>query len=116
MLGPDFQLQLSNLQVPILLQLPELKDYLFILLALMPQLVFKLSNLPLLLIFPIGQVLDFALVHISYVLFGKTKFFSLTTLQIFDFVCVLVIEFVFDLVVGGQDAVHVLLSLLFGFE
>jgi len=69
-----------------------------------------------LLVLPLGQVLDLALVNVDERLLGELKLLRLAVLQLLDFLRVLDLEFGLDIVVGTEHTVHVLLSLLLGVE
>lgn len=68
------------------------------------------------LVLPLGQVLDLALVNVDERLLGELKLLRLAVLQLLDFLRVLDLEFGLDIVVGTEHTVHVLLSLLLGVE
>lgn len=68
LLRSHIKLELAKLFVASLLQSSELKDKLFVALGLVSEVSLKLVDTPLLFIFSLSQVIDFAFVQISQIL------------------------------------------------
>jgi len=116
LLGPHVKLELSKLLITGFLEGAELENQLFVALRLVAEVMLKLRNASLLLILALDHELKLSLVLIGQVLLHMLQFFVLAVLQIVHLAGILLLKLRLDVVVGGQDAIHVLLSLLLGLK
>lgn len=100
LLGSHIEFETAELFVTSLLQRSELKDKLFVALCLVSEIGFKLVDTPLLFIFPLSQVIDFAFVQIRQILLHRVKFFSLAVFQFIHFFRILGLKLRFDVIIG----------------
>jgi len=114
LLGSHIELEVAHLFIACFLQLTEFKNQVLVRLRFLTQVRLQLVDAALQVVLAVAQVVDAALVDVNEVVLGHLEFFGLAVLQILDLVGVLVFKLRFDVIVGIQDSVHVLFSLLFG--
>ena len=109
---PHIELELAQLVITGFLEGTEVENELFIIFALLTEVGVKLRNAALLLIFALVQILYPPLIDISKVLLREVELLCIAVLQLLDFFRVLGFKLRLDVLVGRQDTVHVLFSLL----
>lgn len=109
--GPHFELKFSNLLITAFLERPELEEHIFVVFGLVSQIAFEFPNTRFLLVFALRQIFNLALINVCQVLFGMRQLFLLPFFQFINFLGVRQFELGFNVVVRGQDTIHILLSL-----
>lgn len=112
----NIELELSQFVISRLLEGTEFKYELLVVLALITKVRLELVDAALLLVLAFSQVFDLPLVDISKVLLCMLKFLGLTVLELLDLFRVLGLKLGLDIIVGGEDSIHVLFSLFLGIE
>lgn len=112
LLSSNVKLKLAKLLISRLLQGSELKYEFFIALRLVAEVSLKLEDATLLLVLSFREVLNLAFEEVCQVLFHMGQLFGLAVFELLHFFGVLEFKLRFNIVVCGEDTIHVLFSLL----
>lgn len=107
---------MSSFLICVLLEVAEFIEELLVGSLTIGELLLKLVVSVIEFVPPFSQVSSFCLINIDQVLFDHLKILCISSLEVLDLSGVLLIKLHFEIIVGVQDAIHVLFGLFLSFK